>query len=349
MPSLVQLDELKASGALSEEEYQAAVAIAQKEEAQKEEVAAPQFAPPTSSVEVRAELLESPFTTEDTVIREFYFASDASLTRQMEEWDFINDPMNQMLSCPLCVWPLGLLCVPLNCAFLDFNRWAFRENKIEELWARRLALTKDGISYKVLRRKPVGLDPTNPCAACCCAADRYKEIEIGASSKLIPYDRVQDVRTEQAAGGKRRIIQCGGCFPLEIGEMIKDVDQLCDVDTAGGDPGPALQIPGLQNALNFRQCVIALKHGRDLPPVEEGTRAGTLEASALHPAATHAMLEAPKPTTMGTAVTSSAQHLVAPTPQSMSAESRAQLAMLQSIDAKLGKLLQIAEKHGFSA
>ena len=69
--------------------------------------------------------------------------------------------------------------------------------------------------------KPVTYDPMNPCAACCCAIGRFKDIEVGASSKVIPFDRVQDVRTKQAAGGTRRIVQVCGCFPLEQGDRMR--------------------------------------------------------------------------------------------------------------------------------
>ena len=98
--------------------------------------------------------------------------------------------------------------------------------------------------------------------------------------------------------------------------MITDVDATCEVDTAGG--GLELSLPGLVNAPNFRACAIALKHGRDLPPLEEGTAPGTFQASAAQPAATHALhgsaIAGGGPTKSG----------YAPVPQDMSRETAEQ-------------------------
>ena len=62
--------------------------------------------------------------------------------------------------------------------------------------------------------------------SCCCDVGRYKDSEIGAQSKLIPYDRLQDVRTELPAGGTRRITQICCICPVEEGEMIGTDDVL---------------------------------------------------------------------------------------------------------------------------
>lgn len=288
---------------------------------------------PPAKFDIRPELLESPWTEDDGVIREFFFNNEESHDHDMQVWEFNSDPIRGVKQCfGPCIIP-GLLCLPLGFACLDVNRKMYDENQRERLWSRRLAVTKDGIHYKVLRQKPLTHNPTNACAACCCDVGRYKDREIGAQSKLIPYDRLQDVRTELPAGGTRRITQICGICPVEEGEMITDVDATCEVDTAGG--GLELSLPGLVNAPNFRACAIALKHGRDLPPLEEGTAPGTFQASAAQPAATHALhgsaIAGGGPTKSG----------YAPVPQDMSRETAEQTELLRAIDAKLGELISL--------
>ena len=282
--------------------------------------------------EVRPELLTSPWTEDDGVIREFLFAHDASLEQQMAVWEFTYDPTNQCLTS----LPFGVLCFPIGMACYDTVHTLEYENLVEQLYARRLAVTKDGIMYKTLRKKPMTYDPTNPCAACCCAIGKFKDGEIGASSKVIPFDRVQDVRTEQAAGGTRRIVQVGGCLPFEQGAMIPDVDASCDVDTAGF--GIELMVPGLVNAPNFRTTVLALKHGRELPPLEKGVVEGSTDMSALRAPPSRAEMKR----------TSSSAKMMryAPAPESleMSRVTEEHTELLRSIDASLAKLVSLTEK-----
>ena len=289
-----------------------------------------------SMADVRPELLESPWNEDDGVIREYLFAHDATLKQKMEVWEFQNDPVNLCMQCPPCCLPAGAICLPLQYAYYDMSHQMQYQNLIEELYARRLAVTKDGIVYKTLRKKPMALDPTNPCAACCCAIGRFKDNEIGASSKVIPFDRVQDVRTEQAAGGTRRIVQFGGCCPCEQGDMIADVDASCDVDTAGY--GIELMVPGLANAPNFRTTVLALKHGRELPPLDDGVIEGTADPSALR---------GPPPRASMKRSSSSAKmmrYTAAPDSMEMTRTTEEQTTLLRSIDEKLAALVAIADR-----
>jgi len=288
--------------------------------------------------DVRPELLESPWDEEDGVIREYLFAHDATLKQKMEVWEFQNDPVNLCIAAPPCCLPLSAICVPIQYAYYNMNHDMQYQNLIEELYARRLAVTKDGIVYKTLRKKPTAFDPTNPCAACCCAIGRFKDNEIGASSKVIPFDRVQDVRTEQAAGGTRRIIQAGGCYPYEQGDMIADVDASCDVDTAGYGIVPELMVPGLANAPNFRTTVLALKHGRELPPLDDGVIEGTADPSAL---------QGPPPRASMKRASSSAKIMrynAAPDSMEMTRTTEEQTTLLRSIDEKLAALVAIANR-----
>ena len=292
--------------------------------------------------DVRPELLESPWNEDDGVIREYLFAHDATLKQKMEVWEFQNDPVNvcmqiQLYDCTIWVClPFGVICVPLQYAYYDMHHQMQYQNLIEELYARRLAVTKDGIVYKTLRKKPMAFDPTKPCAACCCAIGRFKDTEIGESSKVIPFDRVQDVRTEQAAGGTRRIVDIGGCCPYERGDMIADVDASCDVDTAGY--GIELMVPGLANAPNFRTTVLALKHGRELPPLDDGVIEGTADPSALR---------GPPPRASMKRSSSSAKmmrHTAAPDSMEMTRTTEEQTTLLRSIDEKLAALVAIADR-----
>jgi len=191
-----------------------------------------ELAPP-KQFEIRRELLASPWTEDDGVIREFHFNNEQSHAHDMQVWDYEHDPCRNAMKCVPCLLPLALPCIPAGYAYLETDRKMYSENQYEKLWSRRLAVTKDGVHYKVLRQKPLTHNPTNPCSACCCDVGRFKDQEIGAQSKLIPYDRLQDVRTELPAGGYRQISNYCGCFPVEEGEMISDVDATCQALGSG--------------------------------------------------------------------------------------------------------------------
>ena len=220
---------------------------------------------------VRPGLLESPWTEEDGVIREYFFLNERSFEQKIKVWEFQNNPTYQAAQCPPCLCPLAALCFICSTASYDMNREMYHENLIEDMWRRRVAVTKDGIVYKQMRTQPLTLDPTNPCACCTCATGRFKETEQGASTQVFPFDRIQDVAFEAPAGGTRRIVKYCVCCPKEVGEMIEDVDDRVDISTAGGS-GVELSIFGLQNGQNLRKTALAFKRGAELPPWEEGMK-----------------------------------------------------------------------------
>ena len=76
-----------------------------------------------------------------------------------------------------------------------------RENAIEEIYSRRVGITKDGVVFKQLRTQPVTYDPMDPCAEMCCKFGRFKEEEHQSTTKVIPPAQVQDIKVEEPAGG----------------------------------------------------------------------------------------------------------------------------------------------------
>ena len=237
---------------------------------------------------VREELLKSPFTEDDAIIREFAFHSDSTLMQKMSIWEFKVRPTNKWLSSKCEDKILCLPCLLCECATYDTRHRMTYENSIESLYSRRLAVSKDGIVFMKLLQKPVTWDPLHPCAYYCCKTVRDPSRELGAYSKFIPFDQVQDIVTKAPAGGTRQVLMACNCVPCERGEMIPNVDATCDVDTAGGNRGNRgkngveIRLPGLVNAPNFRETVLALKHGRELPPLENGvSEPNNLPAPAL--------------------------------------------------------------------
>lgn len=280
------------------------------------------------TVSPRPELLVSPWTEDDGVIREYSFMNEEHLETWLKKWEFENSPKNAVMK----MGPLDYICIcaPIaRCVYYESNRDFAIQNMVEQLWRRRVAVTKDGIVYKEIRSAPVTLDPANPCAMCCCATGRYKENELGATMKVFPFDRIQDVAFEAPAGGTRQMIAACGCCPNDVGEMIPDVATRVDISTAGGT-GVELQIFGLVNGQNLRKTALALKNGRDMPPLEEGMTEGSTSA-----------LEAQAKTSgdpQGGVGTSSVG--AAPGAFEMvgrSGNSGQDVALLQSIDKRLGK------------
>ncbi|KAK3281527.1 hypothetical protein CYMTET_10687 [Cymbomonas tetramitiformis] len=295
--------------------------------------------------EVRKELLSSPWTDEDELVREYLFANDASLEEANAIWEFQNSITNVVLSVPICFWPCQI-CTVLNLAiYKDTKHRLFYENKIEELWARRVGITNEGIVFKQLRKKPLSYDDGQNCSELCCRVGRFPKYETGGITKVVPFDRVQDVLVEDPAGGTERVIQLCGCCAHEVGEYIPNVDSVCQVDTSGA--GIELTLPGLANAKEFRQTVIALKNRKPIPTIGEGVLEGT--------AALNERMKAPldrcsskvrqSSNFMNPAYGPSTTH---PGMMEMSRTSEDQVALLRSIDDKLGKLISIAATHGHS-
>lgn len=297
---------------------------------------------------VRPALLESGWTEDDGLIRWYTYHHEATLARYMQVWEYNHEPMN--LYAGLC-FPLGLLCLPCLCCDLasySTKRTMTYENTIENTFSRRVGITKDGIVFKQLRTEPVTYDPMNMCAVCCCATGRFPEEATQSSTKVIPIDRVQDIKVEEPAGGTRQIVSCCGCIPREVGDLIPDVDAYVHISTAG-DVGAELVVYGLTAASHLRDTVIAIKAGRPMPPPVDGVQdtgyagdmpvTGNTEEPSLGgflPAVLPAMGSAE-----GTPQAQRSCFAEGMVPPGMKDEES--VALLRSIDSKLGQLISVTQ------
>jgi len=271
----------------------------------------------------------------------------------MEVWDFENDPTNTALG--QC-FPLGCIlsfpCLVGNYFYFDTFRTLKYENTIELTYSRRVGITKDGIVFKQLRTEPMSYDPMNICAACCCAIGRFPEEAHQSTTKIIPIDRVQDIKVEEPAGGTRQIVYLSGCLPSEQGEMIPDVDSRVYISTAG-DVGAELEVYGLVAGAHLRDTVIALKNGRPMPPPIEGVEdTGSVGSVGIMPGPKDAGDAVNPMPIYATDNSREGSGCFAPAAMSMAApgvKDEESLGLLRSIDGKLGELIsiqrQIANNH----
>lgn len=213
------------------------------------------------------------------------------------------------------------------------------QNAIEEIYSRRVGITKDGVVFKQLRTEPVTYNPMNGGAECCCDIGRFPEEAHQSTVKVVPIDRIQDIKVEEPAGGTRQIVQCCGCIPSEVGELIPDVDAKVYISTAG-DIGAELVVYGLKAPQNLRDTVTALKAGRPMPPPVDGVQ--DTGAGGLPP---------PPPPSANT--DDDARSCYAPGPAAVMnapgsmahGSDEESKALLRSIDSKRGELIGIARAH----
>eukprot|EP00947_MAST-08B_sp_MAST-8B-sp1_P001528 g1528.t1 len=244
--------------------------------------------PKSVQVEVPERLRASPWRESDEVIREYFFINSRQFDHAMESKYWGDKDMNCLfqacpfsLLCvvlgPLCCMPLSQACRATGCTDRSWNAAAF--NQAETLYVRRLALTRHGVAFKTLPKEPLG---TVTCSESCTGQYRpHPSLNVGASSKVIPYDRIQDVKITEAAGGKVKQFCCS-----TYGTIL-DVATKVELDTAGA--GIELTLEGVVDGENFRESVIALKHGAALPAASEGCRdVNPGAAAAPHAGATSA-------------------------------------------------------------
>lgn len=131
---------------------------------------------PPMGITIRDELL-APAFADGEVVREFLFHNESSLQTEMAIFDFQRSPCNVIKSMPPCLIPLGLACYPCAAVGMKAMRWVTEENRIEQLYARRLAVTNEYIVFKKLRTKPMALNPADPFAALRCNYGRFREFE----------------------------------------------------------------------------------------------------------------------------------------------------------------------------
>lgn len=227
----------------------------------------------TTPPQIPKRLLHDPFTDDDEVVRRFEFQNEKSFSTHVGV-DFKTVKVSTCTS--IWVGPLmGVptpLCLPCVPRYIEKQRELIRVNRVEELWCRRLAVTKNGVVYKQLPRRPMGGDPANCMTGCCfCQYEQHEALEKGAEAKTIPFEKIQDVKVTGAQGA-RVINYCGCCFT----DTFKNVDVKVEIDTAGS--GIELTLYGIKAPDHFKKVVLAMKNGRPLPdiPIDlEGVSGGS--------------------------------------------------------------------------
>lgn len=219
-------------------------------------------------------LSESPWTDEDEVIVEFFFQNEKSYAVNVaKNWKSYQSGMYACFMIPHTL-PFAILSLPFWPHMLSANRKKIRFNEVETLWTRRLAITKNGIAYKTLPAHMYGPNPAQPCSGCCCIYSKNPSLIKGATSKTIPFEKIQDAAIRYATG--QTVVNICCCIPTSF----PNIDDVVSIDTSGA--GIELTIVGLTNADYFKKAVLALKNGRPLPPTSgvRGISVGIAEPSS---------------------------------------------------------------------
>ena len=196
----------------------------------------------------------------DGVIVEFLFQNEKSYPINVGV-AFAN--FKASLSCIFLnpyILPFVIFCSPCIPKCVSVNKEVIRLNQIENLWRRRLALTKNGVVHKTLPAHIYGPDPKTPCSSCLFLYGRHPALIQGGSAKTIPLEKVQDVSIRKAIGESVVTICC--CFP----QSFPNIDDVVDIDTSG--KGIELSVTGLINGEFLKKAIFALKNGRPLLPTE---------------------------------------------------------------------------------
>ena len=217
-----------------------------------------------------AYLLADPWTEDDEVLVHFTFNNAASAQRDADKaYREVKQAICACIPATMCCAPLYCLFA-LPCQLLSLGRQEEKiaHNQVQWKYMRHAALSRNGVMYKTVEIRPMGVMPGSSCDGCCCIYGTHDVLRLPASSKTIPFEKIQDVRVQQASGADV-LAYCGCCSP----ETFKRVDTVCEVDTAGS--GVEIRFLGLENPDFFKKCVLAMKNGRPLPPLDgkRGVRA----------------------------------------------------------------------------
>jgi len=138
-----------------------------------------------STPDLRPGLKQYAWTEDDGLMRRYIYAFDETLEYRMRLYDFRVNDMNDMKSCPCCAFGLPpLCCFSPVCNMIEgtpahtckkMRRDIYYENEIEDIYSRRVGITRDGVVFKQLKQEPVTLNPMNPCAVWMCDYGRYPE------------------------------------------------------------------------------------------------------------------------------------------------------------------------------
>ena len=223
---------------------------------------------------VPSNLLVNPWREQDEIIREFFFDNEASFQHDVDvEYAEYKASTVQTAVC-FCLWPFYLLqCMACH----DYRKpQMLGPNKINDLYRRRIAVSKKGVIHKLVPMTPFLLDPADNCAF---NLGYFKANERPAATKTIPFDQIQNIDVTLSSGAT---IVKGFPF-ICMNTSIIDVDSLLQVDTAGH--GIELEVAGLVDASLFRDTVMAMKHGEALPEITSPNAAiegqAAVEASSL--------------------------------------------------------------------
>jgi len=156
----------------------------------------------------------------------------------------------------------GFMCFPLP--YICYESCT-KANIHDEVYARHIALTPDGIRYIVDKHK----------AECRCDCQ-----EVGRTSQTVPYDKITDCDVEEPAGAE------GSCLMLVPRTMYT-----FNVSTANGE---AVSLWGIDAPYELKKDVWSMKRGQGIAGVEMSSIAPSAvsmvraEGGGMLPASAHA-------------------------------------------------------------
>ncbi len=220
----------------------------------------PLASPPT----VPNYLLADPWTEDDELLLEFDFQNHVSYDVKIRKWERNWwAEVGTMLAIPFA-WPFLILCGPCNIVRGFPKQKEMKEhNLVQDLWKRRVGISRNGIVYKELVTHPMGVNPTNCWQGCCCCIyDTHPALRRSKTSKTLPFEKIQDASVTDAQGATA--IACCGCG---CPATFPNVDSVVKVDTAGS--GLEMILVGLVAPDFFKKAVLAMKNGRHLPDASD--------------------------------------------------------------------------------
>ena len=228
---------------------------------------------------VPARLLVSPWEARDQVIREFQFDNVAEYNhrKRVIEETFIVSRWNYCVS--WVPFGVGILCLPFSQTVVpkifptcrgvgEYDEYQESENMMEDIYSRRAAITKKGVLFKRLKRHRVGVPPGELCN-CWTKPERSPEFQLTEDKNFVSFALIEDeeLRVEPPTGGFRGANVC--C--CRTGKFIPYVESQIEGFKA------SWKFNGLAAPNAFVETILAVKHGKPMPPIDRG---GILDFSA---------------------------------------------------------------------
>jgi hypothetical protein len=207
----------------------------------------------------------SPWTEQDDVLFEYKIDYDIMWHRTLylrKRTEVATCTAGICSTCGISLFCM-LGCLPCHLITLEGNNERLKHNTREAMRSVRVALSRDGVCIKTLPQSMMGPNPADPCGECFAKFDLHEHLKIPATTKIIPYEKIQDVRVVDAHGADNIVYFC-----CASSEQVPRVTTRVEVDTSGA--GLEWFTEGIVEAHHFKDTIMAMKYGKPLPSACDG-------------------------------------------------------------------------------